>query len=238
MDLFYLSNKEPQRPFCIIFGKGRAVSTVLIGLFTTAERRLQKLYNKYTHMCGSCQKWRELPQPTESVSFPSPCGWHTITSITPSVGGARPASYRSCQPRIMDFDETSPARSKRVVRSGRPSWITQCFHGSSLQLGSKVFPKKFRLVLHVIWECCHTYICTQSNTVGGGVRQVVSETANIQEETTCVISLAFFWLPSLQFTSIPDCRQQSGWGQTFNSAHITIWNQVNRYQKQQVTFSK
>lgn len=127
-------------------------------VYYTAERRLQKLHHKCTHTWGSCQKWRELHKPSESVSFPSPCGWHTITSITPSVGGARPASYCSCQPRIMDFDEMSPARFKRVVRSGRPSWITRCFHGSSLQLGSRVFPKKFRFVRHIIWDCRHTYL--------------------------------------------------------------------------------
>lgn len=170
-------------------------------------------------MCGSCQKWRELPKPTQSASFPSPCGWHTITSITPSVGGARPASYRSCQPRIMDFDETSPARLKRAVRSGRPSWITQCFHGSSLQLGSRVFPKKFRFVLHIIRECCHTYICTQSNAVGSGIRQAVSETANIQEE------LLFM------FTAVHKYP-------LFKSDHITVCSQVTGDQKQQVTLSK
>lgn len=96
--------------------QGRVCSTLTGNLanakshYQTSNRReaIRRMF-----ICETCQKRRKRPKLTRNVSFPSPCGWYTITSITPSVGGASPASYHSCHPNIMDFDEMPPTRFGR-----------------------------------------------------------------------------------------------------------------------------
>lgn len=138
--------------------------------WTSCKR--QNYQTNRTVIFQTCQRWRAVSKLTRNVSFPSPCGRFTVTSITPSTGCVSPASHHSCHPNIMDFDEMPPTGLGRGTGAVRGHTHTVHVHVNYLLLllhftlqTLKLFKFMFMNLWDILWRgqiTCHPQFSVSS----------------------------------------------------------------------------